>query len=265
MKIVEISCVTLPLFYHADLFRNPCLPIHLGGYWIVDAQCHGQIGTELRATWSFQEILTKLLVLVVSYLNWSFLLSGSYFQITVVLLLKSHCMKSYILLAGQQIVNCLSEKRGSILQACLIYREIEVMSTEYRRLYSRYMTADVLVSVIIVHTISLYACINFGIELPLSMFFMFVLAALNTGVVLIFMYTSLANVYKASKYVLEVQLKTGKDELMMRQNARFRRFRRSCKVVKVYIGNSNYVEPLTPLTMEQFAIDQTISLMLLKH
>lgn len=251
---MEISCVTVPLLYHADLILNPCLPTNLGGYWLVDTQCRGQIGTDLEATWSIHEIWTKSIVCFVSYFNWSFLLSGSYFHGTLALLVKSFCLKRYIILAGQKIYESTNWRN------CLMYRELEVLSAEYRELYSCYMTADVLVSVMFVHTISLYACFKFGIELPLSMFFMFLLSAVNCGIVLVCMYTSLANVFVASKFVLEVKLKTGKCN-----SPWFRRYLNSCKIMKVYIGKTNFVEPLTPLTVEQFSIEQTISLMLLEN
>lgn len=140
VKIVEISSITLPLFFYVDILRNPCPPIHLSGYWMVQTQCAGQIGTGLRATWSFSEILTKAIVFSVSYSNWTFLMSGSYFDMTLSFLIKSHCMRNYILQAGHQIIEGQSGKCKLNWHTCLMYREIEVMSTEYRRLYSRYMT-----------------------------------------------------------------------------------------------------------------------------
>ncbi len=255
---MEISIVAVPLLYHVELMRNPCLPINLGGYWIVDAQCGGQLGTELKATWSIQEILTKLIVCFVSYFNWSFLVSGCYLQTTLVILVKSYCMKNYIELAGRKIQERVSLKNKTNWKTCLMLREIEVMSSEYRRLYSCYMTCSVLLFSMWAHTLGLYACVHFGNKLPLSMILFFGLAAGNAGLVVIYFYTNLANVFAASKNVLEIKLKTGSGNI----GPWFRRFLKSSTVVKIYIGDTNFVEPLTPLTVEQFCIEQTISLML---
>ncbi len=140
-----------------------------------------------------------------------------------------------------------------------MFRETQIMANQYRNLYSCYMTVAVVVSTMLVHSISLYVCLKFGIDLPLSTFLFFALVAVNSGFILVYMYTSLANIFSASRYILENKLQKGMGNGPWR-----RRFLNSCKVVKVYIGNTNFVEPLTSLTVEQFSVDQTITLMLLK-
>ncbi len=94
--------VVVPLLYHIDMFRYPCLPTNLG-YWIVNTQCVGQLGSESKATWSLYENCVKLLVVAINYLNWSFLASSMYFHGTLVLLVKTYCLTQYIQLAGKRI------------------------------------------------------------------------------------------------------------------------------------------------------------------
>lgn len=256
MRTMELSGLCLPLLYHADLIRNPCLPIHLGGYWIVYDQCKGKFGVDLQPTWSLNEVLSKLVVFGVSYFNWSFLLSGFSFHLSLSLLLKSYCLRSYIKFAGDKILG----KSWKVNEStCRIYREVQLLGLEYRIIYSKYMTANVLISIIFVHTISLYACLNFGLDLPITMFCMFFMAAVDSGFVILIIYSSLANVFKTSKVLIERRLKSGR---VTKQGKWFKMFVMSCSNVRVYVGDRNFVDELTPLTVEDLAIQQTISLML---
>ncbi len=247
--------------YHVDMFRNPCLPTNLC-YWIVDTQCVGQLGSETKATWSLYEICVKLLVVVVNYLNWSFLQSGCYFHCTLILLVKTYCLRRYIELAGNRIELSLSKKKEPNAYTCIMLREIEVISNEYRRLYSYSAISPCIVCAMLLHILTFYACIKFGLGLPLAMYLFFSLAALNTCVVVLCMYTSMANVVRASTFVLEVKLRSGMGKNMVR-SPWFRRFLKSCKIVKIYVGSVNFVEPMTPLVVEQFSIQQTVNLLLL--
>ncbi len=258
-KSVEISGVAVNLILSADLIRNPCLPFYIGGHWVDPAQCLGPSGTEFEATWSMYEIWTKLLVALVNFYTWSFIIIGGYFHGSTTLLIKSYCLKRYILLVGQKIEETLSGKDKPNWRTCVMYREIEVMSTEYRRLYSCHMTVVFLLAVMCAQTITLYACLKFGLELPVPMLLFFVLCSVNSATVLIYMYTNLATVYSASTEVLETLRRAHK-----RNDAWFRRYLKSCKIVKVYIGRLNFVEPLTPLNLEQFSVEQALSLMLLE-
>ncbi len=264
MRIMTFSAPGLMLFYHADLMLNPCLPVHLAGYWLVKEQCGGQIGANLQATWSASEVRNKLVVLFLNYFNWSFLLSGYTLHLSLGLLLKSHCLSRYILLAGKHIRGNYSKGDVQFWNTCVILREIQVISNEYRRIYSKYMTAYVLISIIVVHITSLYGCIHFGFELPLPMFLLFLLATIDSGTIIVVMYTSLANVFKASTHVFENELKQGKGSTVHQKYYWFRKYLKSCQIVRVFVGDTNFVEKLTPLVVEKFAIDQTISLVLVK-
>ncbi len=261
LRNITITGVVLPLFNHLDVIRNPCMPAYFGGYWIVEPQCGGQIGTDFQATWSIYEILTKSVVCFVSYINLSFLVSGSFFHITTVLLTQPYCLKNYILLAGQKIDESLRGQGKTNWRTWLVYREVELMSTEYRNLYSYYMTAVVMICVIFQHIITLYACLEFGMKLPLPSYLLFLITTVNDGVVLVGMYSTLSNIFTTSQDILEKQLRLATGKTAM--SPYFRRYHKSCKILKVYIGSSNFVEPLTPLVVEEFCIQQVISLLLL--
>ncbi len=258
VKIFSYSLVVVPVIYHIDMARNPCLPTNLG-YWIVDTQCVGKLGSESKATWSLYEICAKLLIVAINYLNWSFLASSVYFHGTLILLVKTYCLTRYIQLAGIQIDLNLSRKKEPNAYTCLMFREIEVMTNEYRRLYSYSYTAPCILCMMLLHILSFYACIKFGFELPLTMFLFFSLAALNIFVFILCMYTSMANVVRASTFVMLVKLRSG----MGKNLILFRRYLKSCKIVKIYVGGTNFVEPMTPLVVEQFSIQQIVNLLLL--
>ncbi len=164
-----------------------------------------------------------LLIVVVSYLNYSFLVSGCFFNGTLVLFVQTYCLTGYIHLAGKQIDSGLSRNKNPITHTCQLLREIEVMSNEFRTLYSCSFAAPCIVFVMLIHILSFYACIKFGFELPLAMSSVFSLGGLNTCVVGLCMYTSMANAVQGSTFVLKVKLRSRMGKNIMRPSPWFRR------------------------------------------
>ncbi len=151
------------------------------------------------------------------------------------------------------------------LKATLLYRQLQVMAIEYRLIYSRLMIGTIIPCVIAMETVCLYNTILLvsGRSSNDSMGYNLLYAW--CGVVLlgniIFMLGMLAAVFNVSTEVLRKL--SAKPEL--RKNSWFRRWLRSCQVLKIYFGGTNYLDRLTPLAVEDFVINQTVSLLLLKN
>lgn len=89
------TAIGLPILYHLDILRMPCYPLYVG-YWL-SSQCDDKnLGIQSKATWSAQEIGTKLGISLASYFIWSFCMAGCLFQISLECIVHGHCLRSYI-------------------------------------------------------------------------------------------------------------------------------------------------------------------------
>ncbi|CAL8085861.1 unnamed protein product [Orchesella dallaii] len=260
MRILSMSGIMLPVLYHFELIRLPCMPMHLG-YFLLENCPRGTFGKSLPATWSLEEIIGKVMIFTVSYFNWSFLMSGFAAHISIGLLLKGHCLRSYILLFRKVMIG--SSKRNANSHSSsksIFFRELQIMSANFRWIYACYMNVGIVVSCMIVQIISLYSCFKLGSKLPVPMLIFYCMAAVDCGFVILVVYGGLAEVYKVSK-CLNKELK-GKVDVQV--NRWFRTFFKSCQIIKVHFGETSCIDEMTPLNFEDFVIQQTVSLLLLK-
>lgn len=253
---MEASVVLMPTFYHLDMFLNPCLPIHFGAYVLVEEQCQGKFSLKNSAAWSLRELMAKLPLVLWSLFNWTFTISGSTFEISIGLLLKCHCLRNYVGLAMFKLT------KDQKPETCMIYRELQIMAALHREIYSRYMTQAVLASFITMHIIGVYACVKFGTQMPIPMFFTFVNVSAVAMFMIVYVYTCLANVYLTSKnLLLSCKSLGGNDKASKRSLGWFKRFTASCRILRIDIGYANFVDETTPLEVENFCASQTAGLM----
>lgn len=252
----EASDVIAPACYHIDMFLNPCLPIHLGTQLLLEEHCKGGFSMDISLAWSFNALVRKLALLTFSLFNWTFLISGCSFQVSIGLLLKCHCLRNYIDLAMHTL------QQDQTIKTCMIYRELQIMNALYREIYSRYMTLVVLACVVGLHIISVYACIKFGTQLPLPMVLAFTNVAVIAMFVIVYIFSCLADVFVSSKKLL-IDCKSLRPDAKTRGMSHFwfKRFTASCRVLRIYIGHTNYVDEFTPLVVEDFVASQTAGLM----
>ncbi|CAL8118874.1 unnamed protein product [Orchesella dallaii] len=260
IRLMAITGVTLPFLYHLELIRLPCMPMHLG-YFLAKDICRGEFGMSYPSTWSMEEIGAKLLILGVSYFNWSFLMSGFPAHLSVGLMLKGHCLRSYILLCRKEMmgstkVTTTNNKKSKTM----IFRELQAMSISYRLIYSCYFTVVMMIAIMSVHIISLYSCLKLTKNLPVAMILFYIMSAFDCAFIILLVYGGLADVVKAS-ISLHRDLK-GKAEIQV--DRWFRKFIRSCQIIKVHFGETSFIDEMTPLVFEDFVIQQTVSLLLVK-
>lgn len=84
-------------------------------------------------------------------------------------------------------------------------------------------------------------------------------AAIAYGVIYLALFGSVGRVYSASEYG-KVQIR---GNVTLLRDKWFRRFFHSCPTLRVFFG-SFYVEPKTPINVENVVLNQTVNLLLLK-
>jgi len=146
----------------------------------------------------------------------------------------------------------------------LEFRELQLMCIQYRHIYSKYFLSINTVCIIILATLCLYNTIATAVDdgegsKQLGMSILYFWCTIGTATCLVINYGILADVQAFSDSVL----REVKSKLEFKQSRWFTRFLKSCPVLRIYIGGSNYFENLTPLNLWSFVVDQTVSLLLL--
>jgi len=145
----------------------------------------------------------------------------------------------------------------------LMFRQFQLLSMQHRSIYSKLFFPIYTVCIIIIGVICTYNSIITlysdagSVQLGLSLLYLWV--AFHIFSIIIFVYGILADVYKVSNGVLE-ELKTN---VKFAKSRWFKRFVRTCPIIRIYIFGTNFIDELTPLNLENFVVDQTVSLLLL--
>ncbi|CAL8112273.1 unnamed protein product [Orchesella dallaii] len=274
VRMMSITGIFLPTFYHLDMIRNPCFPVYLG-YWLSEQCQEGNLGQALSPTWSPVELGTKIGMSLLSYMNWNLLMTGIGFYLNVAVILSGHCIRSYIGQYGQNMRKRFAKqeviKKDQLQQHTMAFRELQVIAIEYRELYSRTVVVATLLCGTVMQVVCLYNTITVllkgskgtdadgSLQIGLNLVYFWCTIVAACGIV-VFM-GILADVYSVAKNVHQEIAST----VALKRSKWFCRFLRSCPILRIYLGGSNFLDELTPLTCEDFAIDQTVGLLLLKN
>jgi len=258
----------MPTLYHLDILRNPCFPVYVG-YWLSDQCQSDKIGLALPPTWTLKEIGTKLCISLTSYMNWNLLMTGISFFGNVCAVVHGHCFRSYISQYGKDIRAIKGEtSRAQLQKQTLAFRQLQLLMTiVYREIYSRFLVAMCIICCTVMQIVCLYNTVqvlarggwkdeNFQIGLNLVYFW----CAFVAQFAIVMFFGMLADVYGVAKKVQGEMA----GNVVLKRSKWFVRFLKSCPVLKIYICGSNFLDETTPLTCEDFAIDQTVGLLLLK-
>lgn len=254
---MAVNGIVAPLFYHMDILRNPCFPMYLGNRY--SSQCGPVPGVFQDSTWNSDESLAKAMILSGSYFNWCFFFAGGCFHAGMELILLPHCIRTFVSYAGRQIENANTRSNKTVW---LTWRQVQLLSNEYRRIFSKRLVGIFTAVISTVTIVSLYNSITVlkGGDATGGSFGYTMLYAWASVVGSFLLFTNngvSADVYKTSK---EVQNRLKKK---FRQDKWIRRWLLSCPYIKIYFGSSNFFDDLTPLILLDFVIDQTVSLLLM--
>lgn len=149
----------------------------------------------------------------------------------------------------------------SAKRTCLGYREVQIFSLNYREIFSRYCIFSLIIGGITIETICLYNCIEFGSQIPLGFFLLYLWAVFVAAFAILVIIGSLGDVNRVS---IAVGGKL-KQHLVLKHNRWFCRFLKSCRTNRIYFSGPNYIKQMTALHMEDFVIGLTVNLLLLKE
>lgn len=145
----------------------------------------------------------------------------------------------------------------------LTFRQIQVMLVEYRDIYSGVVLMAIAAGGMFAQVATLYISIDLvrqgEVTGQLGMMLACTWVTCGMALIFIFIYGTLADVYKVS---LDQHLKIRSSKELMTDKL-FRRFFRSCPILRIYLSGSNYLEPETPLNIEDRVVEQTIDFLLL--
>ncbi len=147
----------------------------------------------------------------------------------------------------------------------LFHRQLQIMSTHYRLNISQFQLGFAIPSFIAIQTACLFNTVSFisgkdtGGPIWYNLLYAYLAVVFVFGI--IFQFGILANVFKVSKRV-QGQIKRNHE---LCRNRWFKKWFKSCPTFKIYFGGSNYLEPRTPLIIQDFVIHQTVNLMLLQN
>ncbi len=150
-----------------------------------------------------------------------------------------------------------------IKQNGLVFRQLQIMLAEFRRMYSQKVLVPAAVGVVMLQILITYLWIDVvrkgqATELALIVGIgMFGTAELS--VFSMFLFGNLGKVYCSSTNS-QMELRANKKTMMKRQ---FRKFAMSCPLLRIYLGDQNFVNPSTCLVFEEFVVDNLIGLLVI--
>lgn len=146
------------------------------------------------------------------------------------------------------------------------FREIQLMTAMYRDIYSGYALGSFAAGIAITQILLLFESI-YAWKMDMFMKYLPFMLGIVQGVVLlvtstVFLYDNLAFVYvKATQASSKIQCVVLPQ---LKRSEWFVKFHRSCPILKIHFGGSNFVDKQFILTLENQVVIQTISLLLLK-
>ncbi len=154
---------------------------------------------------------------------------------------------------------------SGLRKLALFHRQLQIIAIHYRLHLSQFQVGCAIPTFIAFQIACLYNTISMisgkDTGAPIWYDLLYAYEEFVAFLLVIFVFGILADVYNVSS---ETQTKiNGKPEL--KRNKWLKRWIRSCPVFKIHFGGSNYLDRLTPLTVQNFAINQTVSLLLLQN
>jgi len=138
----------------------------------------------------------------------------------------------------------------------LIYRRLQLLTDSLNAIHSSYILPPLLFTVSSHQVFGLYGLIKFKGQLNMFSYVLFIMLASQGILVIMGMFTALADVHTVS-----VRVKTNLEK-RHRSHRWLRRFHAGCATIKVRFGKLNYVDSFSPLSFESFAIAQTANMLL---
>ncbi|XP_035708005.1 uncharacterized protein LOC118435717 [Folsomia candida] len=251
MLLSETALCVVPLLQLIMLTYAPCtLPFILS----MDPNCKAMIaskkgvhlpflGIHLFETWLWFNIMNSSALWII-YVFFSGIMSIlTYFR---------------VLLSQISIV-----KTPSDLHSCIkLYKSIQILEKYFNAFLLPRVIPVLITGVPILQIISLYVCLNHNQDIDMPGFLVFPLLLMEAAGTIIFVFTLASKINNSS----ETMVKFLKDGIRKGSGnkAHLKKEIKSLSLLKIKFG-SNFIDRGTPLVIETFCINQTVSLTLIKH
>lgn len=141
---------------------------------------------------------------------------------------------------------------------CLIFRQIQIMLAEFRNIYSTRAILPKVFGMVIVQITMAFIWIDLcRREEQMHVVAIGVLCSVQLLLMCLFGFGTLGKVYGASVSSRE-EIRANKTAMRRKQ---YRKFVKACPLLKINIGDQNFLEPSTPLVMEEFIVDNLIGVL----
>ncbi len=241
---------------------NPC-KLSLIGYFLLD-ECNNTTGPSSVKKYIFAiRIFIKIVLFLGNIWVYSFGLIGILFIFISNLVIGSSMTLENIKMFWKRLQNSTDIYRDS-----LVYRQFQIFNS-----LSNYLQTTCLG--VVVYTTIFALSINLSLVIGFNnfprenissiMIGLFLIVAIENGVVILVIQGGLVSVYIASKRTilgakhLELSIASNKNRKWARK------FWRSCEILKAKFGNGNFLEELTPLRCLDFAFGLTVQFLLLSR
>lgn len=264
------SAMAVPFaFVGGVVWSMPCMPSNLGYNFLPE--CSEVPITDLDPTNSTSSSiavkLTKLVFMLSNLWIWSFGVQCAVF-VVIVIMLGAMSLRSFLKFYERKMLKSTAPLRPSCIKKdpksemkllfrnVLIFRRLQLLTGRFNKIHQLKVLVPLLFTVTSHQVFSVYGAIKFNGQLNFVSYALFAILGSQGFLVIMGMFTGLADVFTMSK---RVKLNLEKSQ---RHHKFLRRFHFSCPLIKIRFGTLNYIESFTPLGFENFALVQATNMLM---
>ncbi len=250
MYILLWTPLLVSLIYWKQQIEQPCYPGNLG--YIFLSECFG------NAKPGEVELIQKVLMSTIS--SWAYLLTiTTAFLECNVYMIHCHCVMNYLRLFMRKY--CETElTRTNINKLMQMYREIEILLGRLNGFHGGTLVVAYMLNCTSGFITALYTLVGLYRDMPFQVL-------LNCGIIVFDAFSAMkdfdggykSGVFRVSKKLIS---KVRENKTVMSERV-LRRKVRSWRVLRVNMGADNYFDEKTPLSLMDFSVTNTVSLLLL--
>jgi len=262
--LVYLTGIFLPLVFVYGLhWWNPC-KVSLAGYWLL-SECRRNpdekisIGLLVRM-W---KLLVKSTIFLINHWIWAFQLHTIVYIVGVPQILCTLSLREYLLVFSDQFLS----KRSKILvhEKCLLYRVIQILALWTNIILNRTLVSLISASITLL-ALGLAGFVRLEWSssnlMPLVVSLIMVMDA---GLAVVVLLGGMVGVYLESKRVFQILGERLSTDLPRIERMYLQKFYRSCRLIRINLGSSNFLDALTPLNCLNFAVSITVQILLISQ
>ncbi|CAL8136344.1 unnamed protein product [Orchesella dallaii] len=253
------ACPLIIGAYSIQRWLNPCTSATF--LWNILPECSDNAPGE---KWGLNSLTNLALIIIFSAWLLADLMGGFTFQVVEVVFLQSACLVSYM----KDFRNMLQDSRLRFAEKLFHYKELQILANLYNTIQKDGVIGTLFGLIVTLITICLYTLIYVGSDMSIPHLLFFTGAFMNALATNFICFGKFASLHTHSESVLEFVKRKPYAHLyfMKGKNGKklTQRIVASLYPLKVYIGEVNFVEKLTPVILLEFCVGQVVSLLLIR-